>query len=144
VNALIGTLFAFLLTILSLFNSSLEKCFLQNDPVLLKELMPLTSPVLITLPEPLKVSDCFSPDQSFLIMKKIFDQTTTLEFFIDQESQVVFGREGAIVQARWSFTDKKDSRKHLFRLYFYLYPETPLPKNNRAGLKIREIRAEKR
>lgn len=143
-NAIVGTFFAFLLTILAQFNSSLEKCFLQNDPALFRELMPLTSPALITLPEPLKVSDCFSPDQSFLIMKKIFQQTTTLEFIIDQESHAIFGQQGAIVQARWSFIDNRNSRKHLFRLYFYLYPEKALPENNRGQLRIREVRAEKR
>lgn len=77
-------------------------------------------------------------------MKKIFQQTTTLEFFIDQESQVVFDQKGAIVQARWSFIDRTDGRKHFFRLYFYLYPEKPPFESQGASLKIREIRAERR
>jgi len=77
-------------------------------------------------------------------MKRIFKQTATLEFFIDQESQVVFSQDGVIIQARWSFINKSDSRKHLFRLYFYLYPEKPLSDSNLANLKIWEIRAERR
>jgi hypothetical protein len=143
VNAIIGTFLAFFLTAISQFNSTLEKSFIQNDSQLLSRILPQSTPLLLTLPEPLNISDCFSPEQSIIITQRIFKQITTLEFFIDQENPVIFGRNGVIIQARWSFLNKISSRKYILRLYFYVYPEKN-PSKNTSALKIREIRAEKR
>ncbi|MCX8159312.1 MAG: hypothetical protein N3G18_00080 [Candidatus Saccharicenans sp.] len=143
-NAVIGLVLSFLLTIINQFNSSLEGAFLQNDPARLERLLPLNTPVLITLPEPFQVSDFFSRQQAFQIMRKLFQHTSTLEFFIDQENQPVLDRKGAIIQARWSTADRRDGRKYLFRLYFYVFPEKIDGPKDLSGLKIREIRAEKR
>lgn len=142
-NVGLALFFSFLLAIINQFNFSLESAFLQNDPARLERLLPLDSPVLITLPEPFQVSDCFSRRQAFQVMKRLFEQTSTLEFFVDQENQLVLDRRGAILQARWSISDLRDGRKHLFRLYLYVFPEKS-PQTNKTGLKIREIRAEKR
>lgn len=141
-NVIISGFLASLLTVVSQFNVSLEKSFIQNEAELLRTIFPATSSVLLTLPEPLNVSDCFSPDQGFLIAKRIFHQINTLEFFIAPENQIVFGQNGAIVQARWSFLNKTSGRKYIFRLYFYLYPEKA-SSDKFVNLKIREIRAER-
>ncbi len=143
-NAFAGLVLSFILPLINQFNFSLESAFLQNDPARLEQLLPLDSPVLITLPEPFQVSDFFSRQQTFQIMKRLFRHTSTLEFFVDQENQPVIDRKGAIIQARWSATDRRDGRKYLFRLYLYVFPEKPSGQNNLSRLKIREIRAEKR
>ncbi|NPV82568.1 MAG: hypothetical protein HPY46_03155 [Candidatus Aminicenantes bacterium] len=143
-NAFAGLVLSFLLPIINQFNFSLEGVFLQNDPARLERLLPLDSPVLITLPEPFQVSDCFSRQQASQIMKKLFQHTTTLEFFIDQENQPVLDRKGAIIQARWSTADRRDGRKYLFKLYLYVFPEKTAGRGSLSLLKIREIRAEKR
>ena len=146
VNAAVGFFLSILLTLINQFNLSLETAFLQNDPAKLHQLLPDRTPVLITLPEPFQVSDCYSDQQSFLLLKKLFVKINTLEFLIDPEGQPVIGEKGAITQARWSFIDKSDGRKYLFRVYFYIFPEN----SNRQEplkplkIKIKEIRAEKR
>lgn len=139
-----GLVLFILLPIINQFNFSLESAFLQNDPARLERLLPLDSPVLITLPEPFQVSDCFSRQQAFQIMKRLFQNASTQEFFIDQENQPVLDRKGAIIQARWSMADRRNGRKYLFRLYIYIFPEKTSGQDNLSRLKIREIRAEKR
>jgi hypothetical protein len=127
VNAIIGTFLAFFLTAISQFNSTLEKSFIQNDSQLLSRILPQSTPLLLTLPEPLNISDCFSPEQSIIITQRIFKQITTLEFFIDQENPVVFGRNGVIIQARWSFLNKISSR-NIFCVFIFMFilKKTPL------------------
>jgi len=144
VNGIIGFILSLLLTLLNQFNLSLETAFLQNDPAKLYQLMPVNSPILITLPEPFQVSDFFSKEQAFLIAKRLFRQISTLEFFIDQENPPAIDAKGALVQARWSVIDNRDGRKYLFRVYFYLFSEKVSDQSYKARLKIREIRAEKR
>jgi hypothetical protein len=144
VNGISGFVLSLLLTLLNQFNLSLEAAFLQNDPAKLHQLMPADSPILMTLPEPFQVSDFFSEEQAFLIVKRLFQRTSTLEFFIDQEIPPVIEAKGAIVQARWSLVDSRDGRKYLFRVYFYLFSEKIPPDVYKANLRIREIRAEKR
>ncbi|MGB9892825.1 MAG: hypothetical protein ACPLRA_00320 [Candidatus Saccharicenans sp.] len=145
-NVIISFTLSFFLTLINQFNLSLETAFLRNDPGKLHQLLPLNSPVLITLPEPFQVSDCLSDEQAFLLMKRLFAETTTMEFFIDQENPPVLGERGAICQARWSFVDQADGRKYLFRVYFYLFPEELVKDSQKTGfkIKIKEIRAEKR
>lgn len=99
-NGIIGFILSLLLTLLNQFNLSLETAFLQNDPAKLYQLMPVNSPILITLPEPFQVSDFFSKEQAFLIAKRLFRQISTLEFFIDQENPPAIDAKGALVQAR--------------------------------------------
>ncbi len=143
-NGIIGFALSLLLTLLNQFNLSLETAFLQNDPAKLRQLMPVNSPLLITLPEPFQVSDFFSEEQAFLITKRLFQQISTLEFFIDQEPPPAIDARGALVQARWSVIDNKEGRKSLFRVYFYLFSEKASDHSYKIRLKIREIRAEKR
>ncbi|MCR4395813.1 MAG: hypothetical protein NUW07_03650 [Candidatus Saccharicenans sp.] len=144
-NGGLALFLSFVLALINQFNFSLESAFLQNDPASLAQLLPSDSPVLLTLPEPFQVSDCFSREQAFQILKRLFQHGSTLEFFVDQENQPVLDRRGAIIQARWSASDKRDGRKHLFRVYFYIFPERPSDrKTGEPLLKIREIRAEKR
>jgi hypothetical protein len=143
VNAAVSFFLSLTLSLFNQFSFSLENAFLQNNPNQLKKLLVSDGPVLLTLPEPFKFSDCFTPDQTFLILRKIFRQTTTLEFFIDQENPPVIAQPGAIIQARWSFVDREDGRKYLFRLYIYLRAEKSGPREV-LNLRIKEIRAEKR
>jgi len=144
VSLTISIVLSFILTFINQFNHSLETAFLQNDPEQVAQLLPASSPVLITLPEPFQISDFFSREQAKLIMKRLFRQTSTLEFFIDQESQPVIDSRGAIIQARWSMVDRTDRRKYLFRLYIYVSPEEKNFRGKLLRLKIRELRAEKR
>lgn len=143
-NSTVGLFFSFLLAIINQFNFSLESAFLQNDPAHLAQLFTRNSPVLITLAEPYQISDFFSHQQARLIMNRLFRQTATLEFFIDQENQPVFDHKGVIIQARWSMVDRSDRRKYLFRVYLYVFPEREAGQDNRFTLRIREFRAEKR
>ncbi|MGQ9801233.1 MAG: hypothetical protein ACUVRL_06185 [Candidatus Saccharicenans sp.] len=144
-NGALGVFLSLLLALINQFNFSLESAFLQNNPARLADLLPQNSPVLLTLPEPFQVSDCFSREQAYLILKRLFQHGSTLEFFVDQEHKPVLDQKGAIIQARWSASDKRDGRKHLFRVYFYIFQEEPSGlKTGQPRLKIREISAEKR
>ncbi|MBP6909654.1 MAG: hypothetical protein KBC18_04410 [Candidatus Saccharicenans sp.] len=143
-NYAITSLVGFVLAVLSQFNVSLERCFLQNNPEMLPALISSEAPTLITLPEPIQISDCFSPAQSQLILKDILSRTATVEFFLDPANQIVADRRGVIIQARWSFLNKDSGRKYLFWLYFYLSPENLNQASRSSRLVIREIRAERR
>ncbi|MDD8019821.1 MAG: hypothetical protein PHU81_01360 [Acidobacteriota bacterium] len=142
-NYVVSSVVAFALAVLSQFNVSLERCFLQNNTALLPALISSNSPLLVTLPEPIQISDCFSSDQSYLVLKNILTSNSTIEFFIDPANQLVADRRGIIIQARWSFLNKDNGRKYLFWLYFYLTPENQRQRNGTSKLIIKEIRAER-
>jgi len=144
VNYVITSVVGFVLAILSEFNVSLERCFLQNNPDGLAILISSEAPTLITLPEPIQISDCFSAVQSQLILKDILSRTETVEFILDPANQIVADRRGAIIQARWSFLNRDSGRKYLFWLYFYLSPENLNQASRGSRLIIKEIRAERR
>ena len=135
---------SFILAVLSQFTVTLDRCFLQNNPALLPVLISSDSPTLITLPEPIQISDCFSPAQSMLLLTGVLDRTSTVEFILDPTNQIVPDHRGMIIQARWSFIDKATGRKYLFWLYFYLTPVNEQPGNQATKFIIKEIRAERR
>jgi len=144
VSYVLTTIVGFILAVLSQFTVTLDRCFLQNNSALLPVLISLDSPTLITLPEPIQISDCFSPAQSLLLLTGILDRTSTVEFILDPANQIVADRRGIIIQARWSFVDKATGRKYLFWLYFYLQPDDRQPRNQPTRFIIKEIRAERR
>ena len=138
------TMVGFILAVLSQFTVTLDRCFLQNNSALLPALISLDSPTLITLPEPIQISDCFSPAQSLLLLTSVLNRTSTVEFILDPANQIVAYRRGIIIQARWSFVDKATGRKYLFWLYFYLIPDNHQSRNQPTRFIIKEIRAERR
>ncbi|HNS05417.1 MAG TPA: hypothetical protein PLB50_03955 [Candidatus Saccharicenans sp.] len=138
------TMVGFILAVLSQFTVTLDRCFLQNNSALLPALISLDSPTLITLPEPIQISDCFSPAQSLLLLTSVLNRTSTVEFILDPANQIVADRRGIIIQARWSFVDKATGRKYLFWLYFYLIPDNHQSRNQPTRFIIKEIRAERR
>jgi hypothetical protein len=144
VSYVVSSIIGIFLALVSQFNVTLDRCFLQNNPSLLPALISSDIPTLITLPEPIQISDCFSPTQTLLVLENILARTSTIEFFLDPANQIVADKRGIIIQARWSFLNKDTGRKYLFWLYFYLTPENQRQKNGGPRLIIKEIRAERR
>lgn len=132
----------FFLLFFAQFNGSLENAFLQNEAQQLVVLLPSSAPVMISLPEPLSFSDCYSPDQARAVVDKIFNEARTQEFFVDQPNPLVCNERGAIISARWSFVSENNSKKYVLRLYFFISLETP-QKPGKIRALIKEIRAER-
>jgi hypothetical protein len=125
----------------------LEKAFLQNSPEILREILTAEGDIPVSLPEPLSLADQLSPDQAYLVFKRIFSVYQTTEFFVSSGILTVPGQPGGILKARWSFRNQKTGNQYPVRVFFYLSPE---PVSSRPGqritagtLRIVEIRAEK-
>ena len=124
-----------------------ERAFLENSPEVLAGLFTGTGDITVSLPEPLSCADQLSPDQAFLVFKRIFSVFKTSEFIADVRLTTFPGKPGGILRARWSFQNERTGNRYPFRVFFYLVPEKSSP-GGKSGygfpaLKIVEIRAEK-
>jgi len=125
----------------------IEKAFLQNSPQILRELITSQGALPVSLPEPLSLADQLSPDQAYLVFKRIFSVFKTTEFYADPRLSALPGLPGGILKARWSFRNERTGNQFPFRLYIFIVPE-PLPRPAKGlgpgiALKIVEIRAER-
>ena len=125
----------------------IEKAFLQNSPEILADVLTQSGDIPVSFPEPLSFADQLSPEQAYLVFKRIFSVYKTTEFFITPGLTTFPGRPGGILKARWSFEDQKTGKPYPVRVFFYLKPEalhpSPGPGAQGSALKIVEIRAEK-
>jgi hypothetical protein len=125
----------------------IERAFLENSPGGLAEVLTVRGDIPVSLPEPLSIADQLSPDQVYLIFRRVFSVYTTTEFFVTPGLTTLPGRPGGILRARWSFRDQKTGRMSPLRIFFFVSPE-PLeagPGGGTAGsaLRIVEIRGER-
>lgn len=125
----------------------IEKAFLQNSAEILRETLTSSGDIPVSLPEPLSLADQLSPDQVYLIFRRVFSIFKTTEFFVDSGFSTLPGRAGGILKARWSFRNQKTGDSFPIRVFFYLAPEASPdgPGQGPQGnvLRIVEIRAEK-
>jgi hypothetical protein len=138
---------SFLLSLPVPVTKPLEKAFLENSPEILAGILTAEGDIPVSLPDPLSLADQLSPDQTFLVFKRIFSVFKTTEFFVTSGFPSISGQPGGILKARWSFRDEKTGNVYPMRVFFYVVPET-LPAGPGRGapanvLKIVEIRAEK-
>ena len=125
----------------------LERAFLENSPEILRTILTTEGDIPVSLPDPLSLADQLSPDQAFLVFKRIFSVYRTTEFFVSPGFLSIPGQPGGILKARWSFRDQKTGNLYPVSVFFYLVPE-PSPSGPGRGipvsaLRIVEIRAEK-
>jgi hypothetical protein len=139
--------FSLLLSFPAPLTKPLEMAFLQNSPEILGSLLTTSGNIPVSLPDPLLLADQLSPDQAYLVFKRIFAVFKTTEFFVDPDLTTLPGRPGGIVRTRWSFQNQKTGNQYPVRVFFYVTPEPapPGPSRGTRGivLKIVEIRAEK-
>jgi hypothetical protein len=125
----------------------LESAFLQNSPEILEGLLTTGGNIPVSLPDPLSLADQLSPDQAYLVFKRVFSVFKTTEFFVDPGLTTLPGRPGGILKARWSFRNQKTGNQYPVRVFFYVIPEPASPGSfsgtRGSVLKIVEIRAEK-
>lgn len=138
---------SFLLTLPSPVARPVESAFLQNSPDILRGLLASGGTIPVFLPDPLSFADQVSPDQAFLLFKRIFAVFKTTEFTTDPRLSRFPGSPGGILRARWSFRNERTGNHYPFRIFFLLAPEETLSSSAAPGsvvrLKIVEIRAEK-
>jgi len=122
---------------------NIERAFLQNNSKLLFELFSAQNPINISLPEPIYFSDQLSNQQAFFVFQDIFSSYSTFEFYSERKSPAS-DKKNHILQARWSFRDKKNNDQYLFYIFFYLIEETSKEnKPSKSGWRITEIKAKK-
>jgi len=125
----------------------LERAFLENSPEILSGLLTAGGDIQVSLPDPLSIADELSPDQAYLVFKRIFAVYKTTEFFVDPDFSTFQGRPGGILKARWSFLNQKTGDQYPIRVFIYLAPEPTTtgsaPGGRETVLRIVEIRAEK-
>ena len=143
-----ATLHVFALSFLFLLPSPaagpIESAFLQNSPDILRGLMASEGTIPIFLPDPLSFADQVSPEQAFLLFKRIFSGFKTTEFTTDPRLSRFAGSPGGVLRARWSFRNARTGNHYPFRIFFLLAPEdNEGPTERGVRLKIIEIRAEK-
>lgn len=131
-------LLALLFPVISTTTQNIEKSFLQNNPKILYSLFSSKSSVNISLPEPISFSDQVTNQQAYFFFRKIFTSYTTFEFFAEEEPPTLPEEPNFIFKAKWSFTDKKNNKRHVFRIFFFLIDE-----DQKNTWKIIEIKAEK-
>lgn len=125
----------------------IERAFLQNSPDILKGLLTSGGDIAVSLPDPLLLADQLSPDQAYLVFRRVFSVFKTTEFFVDPGLSTLPARPGGILRARWSFRNQKTGNQYLIRFFFYVAPEPfssgSFPRARESVLRIVEIRAEK-
>jgi len=120
--------------------SSLERAFLQNSAEMLAQTLTVEGSIPVSLDEPLSLSDQLSPDQAYLVFRRIFSVFKTTEFFVAPGLMAFPGRAGGVLKARWSFQNQRTGDAYPMRVFFYVAPEAG------AGgrvLRVIEIRADK-
>jgi len=118
----------------------IEKAFLQNSADALAELLTSRGDIPVSLPDPLSLADVLSPDQAYLVFRRVFATFKTTEFFVTPGLATLPGRPGGILRARWSFRSERTGRTTPVRVFFYLSPEPP---GGGRILKVVEIRGER-
>lgn len=125
----------------------IEKAFLQNSADALAEVLTGQGDIPVSFPEPLSLADQLSPDQVFLVFRRVFSVYKTTEFFVTPGLTTLPGRPGGILKARWSFRDEKTGKTYPVRLFFYLSSELPGTGPGRGAqgsvFRVVEIRAER-
>jgi len=138
---------SFLLSLPVPVTKPLERAFLENSPEILRGILTAEGDIPVSLPDPLSLADQLSPDQAFLVFKRIFSVYKTTEFFVSAGFLSIPGQPGGILKARWSFRDEKTGNQYPLRVFFYLVPENVASRPGRGvsgkALRIVEIRAEK-
>ena len=149
-----ASLFALVLSLAAITTQDIEKSFLLNDPGSIHARFSTQARINIYLPEPVSFSDQLSDEQAFFLFQNIFARYSTLEFFPESEPPLISDEGRSIFQARWSFRDRTNNDRFVFRVFFLLQKETPQtsgggPRPRSPGLtvrdlwKITEIKAEK-
>ncbi len=137
---LIISLIATLSLLFSSTSQNIEQAFLQNSPRMLHSLFSTQSSVNISLPQPISFSDQLSNQQAYFLFRQILSSYTTSGFFSDQQPSST-SENSFIIQARWSFKDKKD-KMYRFFVFFYFINESKETRNGiKKEWKISEIRA---
>jgi hypothetical protein len=130
----------YLLSLPAPMTNPLEKAFLQNSAEALAQTLTAEGSIPVSLAEPLSLADQLSPDQAYLVFRRIFSVYKTTEFFATPGLMAFPGRAGGILKARWSFRNERTGNTYPMRIYFYLAPE---PGPGGRVLRIIEIRTEK-
>ena len=123
-----------------------ETAFLQGSPEVLREVLASDGTIPVSLPEPLSFADHLSPDQAFLVFKRIFAVFKTTEFMTEPRLSALPGAAGGILKARWSFRDERTGAQVPLRVHFFVVPVRLPPAAVRGpwlSFKIVEIRAER-
>ena len=127
--------------------AQIETAFLQDSPAVLRELLTTEGSIPVALPEPLSVADQLSPEQAFLVFRRIFSIFKTTEFTIDPQMSSLAGRTGGILKARWSFRNERTGYQYPCHVYFFVVPvrleRPPGVRGPLMAFKIVEIRAER-
>ncbi len=126
---------------------TIERAWLVNGAGLLRTLLPPQSSVIVSLPDPIGVSDQLTGEQAALLFDRVFTLYRTSEFYPDERVFGAAGREGVIVKASWSFRGAGGPPQR-FLMYFALVPERILSDPDDPGIgeivwRIAEIRAER-
>ena len=149
-----ASLFSIFATLAAVTTQDIDKAFLLNNPSLIHARFSTRSRLAIYLPEPLSFSDQLSDQQAFFLFQNIFKRFSTMEFFPESQVNLVPEEGRFLFRARWSFQDRANNDRFVFRLFILLQKEKPAPgslrRNSRsigpplpALWKITEIKAEK-
>jgi hypothetical protein len=117
----------------------IEKAFHQGDPGSLKPLLEGRRHILVSFPEPIAVSDLLTPQQTYLILKRILAGYPTRVFYTE-EGVFPSDREGLILKSRWSFRDRRSRDPIVFQVFFHL--RKTRVDSGRPEWRISEIKAE--
>lgn len=143
-NALVLT---FLLALPVPATPPIEKAFLQNSADALAAVLTARGDIPVSLPEPLSLADVLSPDQAYLVFRRVFATFKTTEFFVTPGLATLPGRPGGVLRARWSFRSERTGRTYPVRVFFFLSPEPPGtatgPQAAGRVLRVVEIRGER-
>jgi hypothetical protein len=118
----------------------LERAFLENSADILAQTLTAEGSIPVSLGEPLSVADQLSPDQAYLVFRRIFSVYKTTEFYVASGLVTFPGRSGAVLKARWAFRNQRTGNTYPMRVSFYLAPEAG---PDGRVLRIVEVRAEK-
>ncbi len=130
----------FLLSLPAPMTDPLERAFLQNSAEVLARTLTAEGSLPVSLAEPLSLADQVSPDQAYLVFRRIFSVYKTTEFFVAPGLMAFPGRAGGVLKARWSFRNERTGNTYPMQIFFYLAPESG---PGGRVLRVIEIRAEK-
>lgn len=130
----------------AVLTAQLETAFLQNSAAAVRPLLTRQGALAVSLPEPVSLSDQLSPDQTYLVLNRLFKAFKTTEFISEPRLSALPGRRGGILKARWSLRNERTGAMVPLRIYIYLAPEAVgSEREERRGVALRivEIRAER-